>query len=153
MIIKRLRNIKFLLLKLLRINDSAHGIAIGFTVGVLINFVPSFGIGPILSALCAKLFKGNPFAGFVGGLASLWAFPLLFYLNIVVGEILLSVDTPKLEQMGQIFTGNSLIWKAFIVGMILNMLVFGSIIYFIIYYFVKKYRYDILMFIYKKWKI
>lgn len=153
MITKWLRNIKFLLLRLLRINDSANGIAIGFTIGMIINFVPSFGIGPILSAFGAKLFKGNPFAGFVGGLTFLWAFPFLFYLNIMVGEGVLAIEIPTFFRLGNFFTGNIHIWIAFVTGMIINMIVFGMIIYLIIYFFVKKYRYDILMFIYRKWKI
>ncbi|WP_147533399.1 DUF2062 domain-containing protein [Bacillus marasmi] len=153
MIKKLLRNIKVLLLRLLRINDSVHGIAIGFTVGALVNFVPTFGFGPVLSAAGARLVKGNPVAGFIGGLLFLWAFPMLFYLNIVVGHALLMVMKFMIPLVGERFAGELLIWQAFVLGMLINLLLFGMSIYIIIYFFMKKYRYDILMFIYRKWKI
>lgn len=153
MIKKLLRNIKVLLLRLLRINDSVHGIAIGFTIGALVNFVPTFGIGPVLSAAGARLVKGNPVAGFIGGLLFLWAFPMLFYLNIVVGHAILMVMKFVVPQIAERFAGELLIWQAFIIGMLINLLLFGTSIYLIIYFFMKKYRYDILMFIYRKWKI
>lgn len=151
MIKKLLRNIKVLLLRLLRINDSVHGIAMGFTVGALVNFIPTFGLGPFFSAAGARLVKGNPIAGFIGGLLFLWAFPMFFYLNIVMGQALLGV----LKQFSRF--GQNLeilpIWKMFMIGMLINLFIFGTSIYFIIYFFMKKYRYDILMFIYRKWKI
>ncbi|WP_220154046.1 DUF2062 domain-containing protein [Rossellomorea aquimaris] len=75
MIRKKLRKFKCLTLKLLRLKGNAHSIALGFTVGLIINFVPSFGIGPVISTACAKIFKGNPFAGLVGGVSLIWAFP------------------------------------------------------------------------------
>lgn len=153
MIIKQLRNLKFLLLRLLRLNDSAHGIAIGFTVGALVHFVPTFGLGPILSALCARWCKGNLVAGFVGGLVFLWVFPLLFYLNVIVGETIVSVNIIHINQMHDIFHAGGTATKVFFIGMIINMFVFGAFLYSVVFFFVKKYRVDLLLFIYRKWKI
>ncbi|NMD71336.1 DUF2062 domain-containing protein [Bacillus sp. DNRA2] len=153
MIKKLLRNIKVLLLRLLRINDSVHGIAMGFTVGALVNFIPTFGIGPFLSAAGARLVKGNPIAGFIGGLLFLWAFPMFFYLNIVMGQALLMVIKALTHQHFGYNWGILPIWKTFLIGMLINLLFFGTSTYLVIYFFMKKYRYDILMFIYRKWKI
>jgi uncharacterized protein (DUF2062 family) len=157
MVIKQLRKIKFLLVKLLRIKGNAHSIAMGFTIGLLINFVPSFGIGPILSAALAKLFRGNPVAGFIGGISIIWMFPLLFYLNIVVGEIVFPIETvdieERLEDTEEVLEVGFQIGKAFFIGMMINILLFGIIIYLLIYTVVKKYRREVLLFIYKKWTI
>lgn len=157
MIKKQLRKLKFLLIRLLRIKDNAHSIAIGFTIGFLINFVPSFGIGPLLSAISAKLLRGNSFAGFIGGISFLWAFPLLFYLNIVVGENLFPIELFNIgggiEDTEEALVVGLQIGKAFFIGMLINMLLFGSSMYFISYTILKRYRYDLLMFIYRKWGI
>ncbi|WP_318505628.1 DUF2062 domain-containing protein [Bacillus sp. T3] len=153
MIIKQLRNLKFLLLRLLRLNDSAHGIAIGFTVGALVHFVPTFGLGPVLSALGARLCKGNIVAGLLGGLVFLWVFPFLFYLNVIVGETIVSVHISHINHMHDIFHAGSTVTKVFFIGMIINIFVFGVVLYSIVFFFVKKYRVDLLMFIYRKWKI
>lgn len=153
MIKKLFRNLKFLILRLLRINDSAHGIAIGFTVGSLIHFIPTFGFGPILSVLSARLCKGNLVAGFLGGLVFLWVFPLMFYLNVIVGETFLSIDIRDIHNMSDIFHGGVIVAKVFFIGMVTNIIVFGILLYFIVFFFVNKYRYDILMFIYRKWKV
>jgi uncharacterized protein (DUF2062 family) len=157
MVNKQLRKIKFLLIKLLRIKSNAHNIAMGFTLGLLINFVPSFGIGPILSAGLAKLFRGNPVAGFIGGISIIWMFPLLFYLNIVVGEIVFPIEAVNIEEgledTEEVLEVGFQIGKAFIIGMIMNMIFFGIIIYLMIFTVIKKYRREVLMFINKKWTI
>lgn len=153
MVNKLLRIIKFLLLRLLRINDSAHGIAVGFTMGLLINFTPTFGIGPILSAICARLFKGNPVAGFIGGLAFLWVFPILFYLNLLVGGALLTIEIIDFKDIVGVLDAGVQIGEAFFIGMLINILIFGTIFYFFIFIIVNKYRMDMLMFIYKKWRL
>lgn len=157
MINKLLRKIKFLIIKLLRIKGNAQSIALGFTTGAIINFIPSFGLGIILSTGLAKLLRGNTVAGFIGGLSLIWLFPLLFYLNIVVGETLFPIELTdieeRLEEADEAIEVGLQIGKAFIIGMFINMLVFGVIIYLIIYTIVKKYRQDALMFFYRKWKI
>lgn len=157
MIRKKLREIKCLTLKLLRLKDSSHSIALGFTVGLLINFIPSFGIGPIISTACAKLFKGNPFAGLVGGVFLIWAFPFFFYLNIVVGHLFFPIEVAQastgLESTNEAVGIGLQIGKAFIVGMLVNVFLFGLLIYAFTNSMVKRYRYDMLTFVQKRWNL
>jgi uncharacterized protein len=87
MLTKLQRRTKLLILKLLRIRDNAHSVALGFTIGFLVHFMPSFGIGPIISTTAARLFKGNAIAGLISGVLFIWMFPFFFYLNIVVGNL------------------------------------------------------------------
>jgi uncharacterized protein len=148
MIRKKLRECKCLTLKLLRLKDNSHSIALGFTVGLLINFVPSFGIGPFISTAIAKVFKGNSFAGLVGGVSLIWAFPFFFYLNLVVGYLFYPIDVidPSIDvglQLG----------KAFFIGMFINLPIFGILTYFIMNYIVRKYRETMLTYVQKKWNL
>ncbi|MHA7138787.1 DUF2062 domain-containing protein [Rossellomorea arthrocnemi] len=148
MIRKKLRECKCLTLKLLRLKDNSHSIALGFTVGLLINFVPSFGIGPFISTACAKMIKGNSFAGLVGGISLIWAFPFFFYLNLVVGYLFYPIDVidPSIDvglQLG----------KAFFIGMFINLPIFGILTYFIMNSIVRKYRETMLTYVQKKWNL
>jgi uncharacterized protein len=148
MIRKKLRELKCLTLKLLRLKDNAHSIALGFTVGLLINFVPSFGIGPIISTASAKIFKGNPFAGLVGGVSLIWAFPFFFYLNLVVGHLFFPLDSS-----GDAVGVGLQIGKAFFTGMMINIPLCGILTYAIMNSAVKKYRGTLLTFVQRKWNV
>ncbi|WP_061810255.1 DUF2062 domain-containing protein [Rossellomorea vietnamensis] len=148
MIRKKLRELKCLTLKLLRLKDNAHSIALGFTVGLLINFVPSFGIGPIISTAGAKIFKGNPFAGLVGGVSLIWAFPFFFYLNLVVGHLFFPLDSS-----GDAVGVGLQIGKAFFTGMMINIPLCGILTYAIMNSAVKKYRGTLLTFVQRKWNV
>ncbi len=153
------RKIKFMLLKLFRLRDNAHSVAIGFTVGLLLNFIPTFGVGPLASAALPKLFRGNSVAGLVGGILLIWAFPLLFYLNIVTGHILFPIEIEEIiieqgiEETEEVIEVGITIGKAFIVGMIVNMLVAGLLSYITVYFIFKRSRRKVLLLIYKKWNI
>ncbi|MFC4320533.1 DUF2062 domain-containing protein [Litchfieldia salsa] len=151
------RKTKLSLLKLLRIKDSAHSVALGFTVGFIINFIPSFGLGPIISTTAARLVKGNSIAGLIGGVLFIWISPLLFYINIVVGKFfvpfeIIDVDM-EIEDTEEVVSAGLTIGKAFIIGMVVNMIWVGIIIYYVIFYIIKKHRISLLELVHKKWKI
>lgn len=143
------RRIKFLLLKFLRLKGSAHSISIGFTLGASINFIPSFGIGVLISVTIAKLCRGNPIAGFLGGISLMWVFPILFYLNVLTGRFIFpNIDKSVLNQ--SVLTSLSLGWT-FIIGMLINIVLFICLLYPPIYLICKRYQKRILQYIYVKW--
>ncbi|MHA2961407.1 DUF2062 domain-containing protein [Priestia megaterium] len=72
------RRFKYLLIKLLRLKDHSHKVALGFSLGSVVNFVPTFGFGLILSVGLAKLCKGNSIAGLMGGMFLCGPFRLCF---------------------------------------------------------------------------
>jgi uncharacterized protein (DUF2062 family) len=154
---KTQRKIKVLLLKLLRIKDNAHDIAWGFTIGLIINFVPTFGMGPIISPISARLLRGNSTAGFIGGVSIIWAFPILFYLNVVVGHLFLPVEVTELneglENTEEALAVSAEIGIAFLIGMVANLFIFGCISYFLTYTVIKKFRYKLLRAIYERWNL
>lgn len=153
------RKLKFMLLKLFRIRDNAHSVAIGFTVGFLLNFIPTFGIGPLASAALPKLFRGNTVAGLIGGILFIWSFPLLFYLNIVTGDILFPIKIEEIEiehgieETEEVIEAGITIGKAFITGMLVNMLIAGFLSYITVYFIFNSSRRKVLMIIHNKWKI
>lgn len=148
---KQLRSFKCLLIKLFRIKENAHKISLGFTLGFLVNFIPSFGIGPLLSTAGAKILKGNPLAGFIGGVLLIWLFPLLFYLNLIVGQTLLPFSADAIHPGGS-FGASVQAGTAFLLGMLVNILLFGVLSYLFMYKIVIKYRVDLLSAI-KKWNV
>lgn len=156
MIKKQLRHAKFLLIRLFRIKGNAHNISLGFTIGFLVHFVPTFGVGPLISAACAKLLKGNTVAGFIGGVSLIWLFPFLFYLNVIVGESLfpygLFPGAAGMPQHGALLDTGMHVGAAFFLGMVINIILFGFIVYFLIYTLIQKYRLSFLIAI-KKWNI
>jgi uncharacterized protein (DUF2062 family) len=96
------------------------------------NFLPTFGLGALISGLVARLFGGNMIAGFIGGstLAIFW--PVLFYLNIRVGTLFLR-PAIVLDDLGDVTpqTVNALVWgQTFAIGSALNSMVFGLSAYF-----------------------
>ncbi|MCA1053689.1 DUF2062 domain-containing protein [Rossellomorea aquimaris] len=152
-----MRNLKCLTLKLLRLKDNSHRISLGFTLGLMVNFVPSFGIGPILSTVIATLFRGNPYAGLVGGISMIWAFPLFFYLNYLIGNLLFPVGVTHASTFS--LTAHSVphsafeIGKAFIAGMMINVAFFGMIVYKLMDTLMKKHRRSILSYVHNKWNV
>ncbi|WP_203361587.1 DUF2062 domain-containing protein [Bacillus sp. REN10] len=153
------RRVKYLLLKFFRLKGSAHSISIGFTLGASINFVPSFGVGVLVSVAIAKLFKGNPIAGFLGGISLMWVFPVLFYLNLLTGRFVFPDDLGDvIEQVANhsasldqsLLTSLSL-GRTFMIGMLINIAIFICLLYPPIYIISKRYQKKILQYIYIKW--
>ncbi|MBM7648915.1 uncharacterized protein (DUF2062 family) [Bacillus ectoiniformans] len=153
MLNKLYRKTRYFLLKLFRIRDSAHSIALGFALGASVNFVPSFGIGLAASVVLAKIARGNAVAGFIGGASFMMTFPFLFYLNMRTGEFIFPQDIGEAieHHIDRNIEMGLTLGKTFFTGMLLNMLIFITTIYFIIYFISTRYRKRILRFLYLKW--
>ncbi|KZN98661.1 DUF2062 domain-containing protein [Bacillus badius] len=159
MIKKLSRQFKYMLLKFFRIRSSAHSISIGFALGASINFVPSFGMGLLISIAFAKLFRGNTVAAFLGGVSLMGIFPFLFYLNLVTGQF---VYPYELGEMIESAVEEAASWQAtaaagfsvgrtFIIGMLINMILFIGSFYLAVYVIFKRYQKQILHLLYVKW--
>ncbi len=114
-------------LRLLRIRGQNEKVARGFALGLIINFVPTFGFGVLISGFFARLLGGNVVAGLVGGATLTFVWPLLFYLNLKVGGLFFSppipIDDPDdvtSQNLDILVQGN-----AFFVGAVLNALMAG----------------------------
>jgi uncharacterized protein len=128
-------------MRLFRLKDSAERVARGFALGVILNFIPTFGAGVFLSGLIARLLGGHLVAGFVGGASLAFAWPVLTWLNFYVGAWLLG---RLIQRDMELFTEERLLaefWRdSFLVGCAVNILVFGLFFYGLLYWLFRVYR-------------
>lgn len=131
----RISAIKDLLLyqtiRFFRLRGSRETGARGFAVGLTCNFFPTFGFGALLSGFLARLCGGNIVAGFLGGSVLAFFWPVLFFLNVRVGAVFLR-PAVRVEEMDDVTPQaiDALVWgKTFLIGAVLNSLVFGGLAY------------------------
>jgi uncharacterized protein len=146
------RKIKFHLIRLFRIKASAHQVALGFTIGFVPNWFPTFGLGPILSLGLAKFARVNLISAVAGGLIGTLLWPILFFLNYRSGS-LLHMKSSRVDEIEEVeylevvetvsnfHTGSTL----FLTGALINILLFSILLYWIVYFIFKKYRVEILL--------
>ncbi|WP_099354764.1 DUF2062 domain-containing protein [Fredinandcohnia onubensis] len=145
------RKFKYNLVRILRVNDSPHQVALGFTLGFIPNWYPTFGLGVILSVGLAKLVKSNTVAALVSGVLGAPLWPVLFLLNYKVGSLLFDKST-KVDELEDVAYAdalehtldgvNSFFSKGFtfLEGALINTLLFSICIYFIVKFLFKMYR-------------
>jgi len=85
------RFLKFIYIKLFRINDSPQKIALGFSLGVFLGVLP--GTGPIVSLFLAMLFRVNRASVLLGCLlTNTWVSVAAFLLSIKAGSVIMRLD-------------------------------------------------------------
>ena len=149
------RKIKYYLLRLFRLNSSPHQVAAGFTIGLIPNWLPTFGLGPALSVGLAKLVRVNIVSAIVGAVLGTPIWPLLFLLNYKIGSLILNrktqideiEDIEYIDALHDIPEGINSIHSSgyiFLTGAAINILISSIFIYLITYYIFKEYRVRIL---------
>lgn len=117
--------------RLFRLRDSADRVARGFAIGVACCFLPTFGAGGFVAALGARLLGGSLVAGFVGGCALAFAWPLLFLLNLKVGGLFFRPEV-VVDDVGDLTptTIDAVLWgKTFAVGTLINASLAAALAY------------------------
>jgi uncharacterized protein (DUF2062 family) len=118
-------------LRLFRLRESRERVARGFALGLVINFLPTFGAGVLISGFVARALGGNLVAGIIGGASLTFAWPLLFYFNMRVGSLLVQ-PRRAIEHFGDVTVEamTTLAWGwTFMVGALVNLLVAGFAAY------------------------
>jgi uncharacterized protein (DUF2062 family) len=121
----------FNLIRLFRIRAASERVARGFALGLIVNFFPTFGFGVLISGFVAKFFGGNPIAGVIGGATLTFFWPMLFYLNLKTGSLLVQKPIP-IDEFDDVTerTIDALVWgKTFTVGAIVNSVIAGLTVY------------------------
>lgn len=130
------RRARYYAISLFRVDDDSERVARGFALGSLINFYPTFGFGIVISGFLAGICRGNVLAGLVGGglLTILW--PLLFFLNMQVGDFFYRspVVIDELEDVNESTIDALVMGKTFLWGATLNGLFFSLVAYGLVYY-------------------
>jgi uncharacterized protein (DUF2062 family) len=124
----------FHLIRLFRIRGQNERVARGFALGLIVNLFPTFGFGVIISGFVARICGGKTVAGFVGGAAFAFFWPVLFYLNVRVGQFF--VQPPiVIDEFGDVTpkTVDALVWgRTFMAGAIANSVLIGGVSYLIL---------------------
>ena len=122
--------------QLVLLNDTPERIAGGFAIGVFIGVAPTFGLGLLLSAGLARLFKCNMAAGVVGSMAGAPpVIPLIWLASAWVGAHVLGLDWQVLYshiQGKNLLVAGREIFVAYLVGNIFVTAAMTAAGYFII---------------------
>jgi uncharacterized protein (DUF2062 family) len=129
-------------------------VAGGFAWGSFVHFYPTFGFGAVFAIAIARLFGTNILAATIGWAVAMPLFPLFFYLNFKVGDLLSGVSTTNIgaamqEIMHMKFGSLIYIGKAFLIGSVINGIVGVILIRWVSYLLLKRYRKKTLLFIYR----
>lgn len=141
------RGIKYNLIRLFRLKSSAHQIALGIAVGLVPGWFPTFGVGGVFSVILAKLVRANLIAALISGASVTFLWPFMYFLNMKIGGHVTSLfkDTvpPPVDdvsfELDQAFSWQN-IGTEFIVGAVVNSILFGVITYLVTYWLFKRYR-------------
>ncbi len=98
------RSARYTLLRLLRIDASAHSIAVGCAVGVFAVFTPFLGLQMTIGALLALALRGSVLASAVGSFAgNPLTYPVIWISTFTVGSVLL--DSSASAEMSTLSDG------------------------------------------------
>lgn len=139
------RSIKYYSLKFLRLKGTPVKIALGFAIGAMVNFYPTFGFGIVIAGFLAGVLGGNITAGVVGDVIFKSFFPFFFYCDLLIGNKILGHHNYnlskglkkliELEPRAFLYVG-----KAFFIGAIVNSLILGIILFFVVNKLLRDYR-------------
>lgn len=142
------RRTRYYLLRFSRLKASPHQVALGFTLGFIPNWFPTFGLGPVLSVGIAKLAKVNVFAAVMGGIIGTPLWPVLFLLNYRAGGLFHDkpskvdeiVEVEYIEAVndtvGSIQSGS----LQFLTGAFINILLSSMVLYLLVFMMFRIYR-------------
>ncbi|GIP35872.1 DUF2062 domain-containing protein [Paenibacillus sp. J2TS4] len=159
---KLIRRLKYYTVKLFRVNKGAHQVSIGLVTGFFPCWFPTFGIGPALSIAFARLAKGNLPASIIAASIGSIIWPVLFYMNYVTGRLLFhprkklpDFSLENMEYVEAAVNVNKLgkLGIKFVLGGVVNSLVFSLLGYAAFYYIFRKYRLAILKLISRRNKV
>jgi uncharacterized protein len=86
-----IRFLKFLYLKMFRINDTPQRVSLGFGLGVFVGILP--GTGPLVALMLAALFRINKAAALLGSiLTNTWLSFLTIVLSIKIGARIMGLE-------------------------------------------------------------
>ena len=83
------RAFRYVKLRIVRLSDTNHSIALGLSLGTAVSFTPLVGTHFIQAGVLAWFFRGNVLSGLIGTLVgNPWTFPLMWWASIELGSFL-----------------------------------------------------------------
>jgi uncharacterized protein len=125
------RRLRYMVLRVKRMKDNPRKLARGLALGVFLNFLPTFGTGFFIAFFMARFFRANVFLAVASSLATKWCIPVLYTLNLKVGQMVLGMPSETLRTIwekisGSDWSGLVSLGKPFLLGSMLNSVV-GSV--------------------------
>ncbi|MBS3942907.1 MAG: DUF2062 domain-containing protein [Dethiobacter sp.] len=137
------------------IKASPSKVALGCALGLGVNFIPTFGFGFLFASVLATVFKGNPVSAAAISLLTGPLIPLKYAFNLLIGGTIQAQSTSYGNLWGFIVQQYRLIFQlggfrdqllnfleffstTFMLGAIINAVVFGAALYLGINIFLKK---------------
>lgn len=143
--------------QIVEIKEKPYKVALGCSLGIGINFIPTFGIGFIFAFLLATIFRVNRASAAVTSLLTGPLVPLMYALNFLVGGIILTPVLGEESLTEFIIRQYSMILKigdiqekilsflelfgaTFLLGASVNAVLFGTGFYFFVMFLLRKIR-------------
>jgi uncharacterized protein (DUF2062 family) len=136
-------------LRIKRSKGSTHYVAMGAAIGIFISFTPYLGTQVIAMFFLAYLFKASFVVAFIVSLiGNPWTFPFIFAWTYSLGQFLLYQEIHRIDPAYLIenfsFENMSILWNEYLwpmtVGGIPSGIVFGALMYVVIYVHIESYR-------------
>lgn len=123
-----------------------HGFSLGCSVGLAVNFFPTMGVGFLVAFFLASLLRANKASAAATSLITGPLIPIKYSLNLLVGGLIQAGETDGffefvVRQYAQIARISSIreqllgfldfFGTAFIIGAVINAVVFGVALYFL----------------------
>lgn len=149
------RRIKYYLIRVFRERKGASQVAFGIVLGFFPCWFPTFGVGPAMSVALARFAGANVVGAITAAALGSFLWPVLFFLNYRMGALFTDrweerrLDEVKYdgdEYVKPIEEVNTLgdIGLTFVVGSVLNSILFTIAGYFVLKYVFSRYRLTIL---------
>jgi uncharacterized protein (DUF2062 family) len=137
------------------IKEKPRKVVLGCVLGIVVNFIPTLGLGFLISFFLAKLFRINPASALITSLVTGPLVPLMYAFNFLIGgsifastmgmdsiaefivkqySLILKVGSIK----DQILDSLELFGLTFMVGALINSITFGVATYFIVSLILRK---------------
>ena len=132
------RFLRYIYLKLLRIQDTPEKIALSFSVGVFIGIFPTFGLGGIIMILICYLFKLNYIAGILGTfIMNYFTSPFFWALSYMLGDF---ITTGEIKWRGFERAGAKIFILRYLLGNLIISILCSILSYFVVKNIIITYR-------------
>jgi hypothetical protein len=128
------RWMRYMYLRIKRMKDNPNKLARGLALGVFLNFLPTFGTGFFIALFAARFLRANVFLACSASLATKWCIPVLYALNLKVGQMLLGMPSETISTLwtkisSLDLSGLAALGKPFFLGSVLNSFVASYVMY------------------------
>ncbi|MFA5858920.1 MAG: DUF2062 domain-containing protein [Elusimicrobiota bacterium] len=127
--------------KVLVLNDSVHGIALGFAIGLFLSVLPTFGIGMVAALALCPVLKINPVSTYAGTLlVNPFTGIFVYGFNYWVGTLVIKPGNSQGFVIPKSFSGLlDMSWQL-VIGSFVNAIILFVVSYYIVSYAMQQYR-------------